>query len=109
MSERTSTKSANPPIRSIVSVAPASSRPRLGSAFLAACFVVRSRTGFFLTVWRFRGCVRTGRVGAAAEDAGGCTRTGAGGETTRGDGAGDWAAGGGAGGGETRVVVDRLG
>jgi hypothetical protein len=108
VSERTSTNSANPPIRSIVSVAPASSRPRFGSAFLAACFVVRSRTGFFLTVWLLRGCVRSRRAGAAGAAAGGCTSTGAGGETSRGDWGEAGAAGGGAGGGETRVVVGRL-
>ena len=108
MSHRTRTKSASPPIRSIESGELASCRPRLGRALLVACFVVRSRAGFFLAVWRFRACVCARRVGAAGAEAGGCTSSGAGGETSRGDWGEAGAAGGGAGGGETRVVVGRL-
>lgn len=104
MSARTSTKSASPPNKSIVSDEDAAFRARLGRAFLAACLVVRSLTGFSLVVSRFRACVRFTRVGAADEGAGGCTRIGAGGETSRGRGDGV-GAGGGAGGGVTWALV----
>ena len=100
MSQRTRTKSASPPIRSGVSSDPASFRPRLGRAFLTVCFVVRSRTGFFVAVSRFRTCRRSGCVGA-----GGCTCAGADGVLTTCDGAGAGAAGGGG----ACVVAGRLG
>lgn len=83
-----------------MSVERASFRPRLGRAFLTVCFVVRSRTGFFVAVSRFRTCRRSGCVGA-----GGCTCAGADGTLSTGVGAEAGAAGGGG----ACVVAGRLG
>ena len=109
MSQRTRTTSASPPIRSIVSGELASTRPRLESDFLAACFVVRLRTVFAFVVTRLGTDVRCRRFGAAGVGAGGCTSTGAGGETITAGVEGDGAGGGAAGGGETCVRAGGLG
>jgi hypothetical protein len=68
MSARTSTKSARPPARSIVSGEVASSREMLGRALLTATLAVRARLslgfGFALGLAVSRVCARVARTGA---------------------------------------------
>lgn len=103
MSASTSTNSASPPTRSIVSGEVTSSRVRPGRARLTACLAVLARLAFGLAVSRF--CTRVScRTGAAGAGAGGGVNAGGGGDTSSGCGEGAGGGGGGAGGGVTRAA-----